>query len=704
MARKTSRKPALSGPFWSIEPERLFAELGTTASGLSADAAAERLDEFGPNLLRPRKRVNAFLLLLGQFRNPLVLILVAAAALSFYLKDHTNSIIILVIVVASGLLGFWQEYGAAGSVEKLLAVVRIRTMVRRGGADAEVPVEEVVPGDLVVLNAGDVIPADCRLLESRDLFCDEAALTGESLPAEKTPGRLPADTALAGRTNSLFMGTHVVSGTALAVVAATGLTTEFGHVSERLRQQPAETEFARGVRRFGFFLLQVTLGLVTAIFAANVLLKHPVYDSFLFSLALAVGLTPQLLPAIMSVSLSRGARHMAARQVIVKRLSSIESFGSMNVLCSDKTGTLTQGQVRVRGALDAKGSDSGKAMLFAFINAGMQTGFANPIDAAVKAQPGLDLAGTRKLDEVPYDFVRKRLSILVQREGRNLLITKGALRTVLAACSRAETAGGSPSPLDEVRAEIEQRAAGFSGQGLRVLGVAYKDVTPAETITRDDERDMTFLGLLVLEDPLKPGIAGTVAELRERGVRLKLVSGDNRLVAETVGRQVGLENPEVITGTELHAVSDEALPVLVDDVDVFAEVEPSQKERIVRALRHAGHVVGFLGDGINDAPALHAADVGISVDSAVDVAKEAADIVLLRRDLSVLVQGVGAGRRTFANTLKYVFMATSANFGNMFSMAGGLLVPAVPAAAADPDSSDQPPDRPAGDDDCRGPR
>jgi len=679
-------------PFWSVPADELLARLEATPAGLSRAQADERFARFGANALKPRKRLSALPLLLAQFKSPLVLVLLGAAVVSYFLHEHTEPVIILIIVALSGLLGFWQEYGAAGAVEKLLALVQVRTRVKRDGTEVEIPVEDVVPGDISVLNAGDVIPGDARVLESKDLFCNEAALTGESFPAEKTAGVLPPDTGLAARTNTLYMGTHVVSGTATALVVGTGRNTEFGRISDRLHLRAPETEFERGVRRFGYFLMQVTLVLVVIIFAANMLLRRPVFDSFLFAVALAVGLTPQLLPAIISINLSKGAQRMARRQVIVKRLAAIQNFGSMTVLCSDKTGTMTVGTVTVREALDMAGNQSDRVLEYAYVNAALQTGFTNPVDAAVLAQRRFDLAGWTKLDEVPYDFVRKRLSVLVEEtanggrrtpnsgapEGsRRLLITKGALPNVLDVCSRVED--GGPVNIAGHREEIEGRYQWLSAKGFRVLGVACRDTGADCVITRDDEKEMTFLGFLVLEDPLKPGIAESVAALRGRGVRLKLVTGDNRLVATHVGVQLGLENPEIITGAELTQITDDALPVLVDDVDVFAEVEPSQKERIVHALARAGNVVGFIGDGINDAPALRAAAVGISVDSAVDVAKEAADIVLLERDLAVLAHGIAEGRWTFANTLKYVFMATSANSGNMFSMAGAsLFLPYLP--------------------------
>jgi P-type Mg2+ transporter len=547
--------------------------------------------------------------------------------------------------------------------------VQTKASVLRDGAQKEVPVEGIVPGDVVLLSAGDLIPGDCLVLESKDLFVNEASLTGETFPAEKMVGVLPPETPLSQRTNSLFMGTDVVSGNAQAVVAATGPGTEFGKISARLKLRPPETEFEQGVRRFGYLLMEVTLVLVVATFAINVYFARPVLDSLLFSLALAVGLTPQLLPAIISINLARGAKKMASEKVIVKRLASIENFGSMNVLCSDKTGTLTEGEIQIQSVVGFDGKDSEKALLYVYLNAFYQTGFTNPIDEAIRAKH-LDLTGYTKLDEVPYDFIRKRLSILVAKDGSRLMVTKGALQKVVDVCASVETSEGTVVEIAKARDEIQKRFEDLSGQGLRVLGIAYKKVETDRPITKDDETGMTFVGFLGLFDPAKPKITETIAELKRLGISLKVITGDNRLVARSISRQVGFPDPKILTGPDLHEMSDEALLGQVGGVDVFAEVEPNQKERIILALKKAGNVVGYLGDGINDASALHAADVGLSVDSAVDVAKESADIVLLEKDLGVLVHGVEEGRRTFANTLKYVFMATSANFGNMFSMAG----------------------------------
>ncbi len=671
-----SRQPPL---FWSVPAAELLGQLQSTPEGLSGAEAGERLARYGANLLKPRKKSDALTLLVSQFRSPIVLILLFATGMSFFLHDHVDASIILAIVLASGLLGFWQERGAANAVEKLLAIVQIKAMAIRDHAPAEILVEQIVPGDVVVLNAGDVIPGDCLILESRDLFVDEATLTGETYPVEKSDATVAAETPLAMRTNALWMGTHVISGSGKAVVVLTGRETEFGKVSDRLNLRPQETEFERGVRRFGYFLMEVTLLLVIAIFAANVYLARPVLDSFLFSLALAVGLTPQLLPAIISINLAHGAKRMASRKVIVKRLASIENFGSMNILCSDKTGTLTEGTVQLQSAVDVEGAPSEKVLFHAYLNAFYETGFTNPIDEAIRTHRTFDLAGYRKLDEIPYDFLRKRLSILVSHDDAGLMVTKGTVPGVLAVCSSAETPEGAVVDIASVRERITRRFEEYSGKGFRSLGIACKRVAPDSSLGKESEAGMTFLGFLVLFDPPKPGIDGTIGLLKGLGVSMKIITGDNSLVAGNIIRQVGFPHPRILAGPELHGMSDDALRKRVTEVDVFAEVEPNQKERIILALRNAGNVVGYMGDGINDASALHSADVGISVDSAVDVAKEAADIVLLEKDLGVLVQGVREGRTTFANTLKYVFMATSANFGNMFSMAGvSLFLPFLP--------------------------
>jgi Mg2+-importing ATPase len=650
----------------------------STTTGLSHQDAQQRLSKYGANSLTQKRKSNPLTLLLNQFKSPIILILIFAAVLSMFLQDAADAIIILTIVLISGLLGFWQERGASDAVEKLLALVQVKATVLREGQSQEIPHEEVVPGDIVLLTAGDSIPGDCLLLESKDLSVNEAALTGETYPADKMSSVLPENTELSQRTNTLYMGTHVISGSAQALVVGTGKQTEFGKVSERLKLRPPETEFERGLSKFGYFLMEVTLILVVLIFVANVYLKRPVLESFLFSLALAVGLTPQLLPAIVSVNLARGAKQMAKKQVIVKRLAAIENFGSMNVFCTDKTGTLTEGEVKIHAAIDSSGNESDRVLFYAYLNAASESGYVNPIDTAIRQHKPFDTSGYEKLDEVPYDFNRKRLSILFTAENTRLMITKGALKNILEVCASVETAPGQIISVTEERQKLQQQAEDIGNKGFRVLGVAYRDFHQ-ESFSKADETNMTFLGYLALFDPPKAGIADTLQELEGLGITPKMITGDSRAVAINILQQIGLPKTKVLTGSQLRQLSDEALMHRVLQTNVFAEVEPNQKERIIIALKKAGNVVGYMGDGINDASALHAADVGISVESAVDVAKEAADIVLMQKDLNVLIGGVKEGRITFANTLKYVFMATSANFGNMFSMAGiSLFIPFLP--------------------------
>lgn len=666
-------------PFWSRETSELLRQLDTSTQGLTSAEARRRIGLCESERITRRHRTEPLRLFLNQFKSPIILILLFAAGLSLFLRNPTDALIVFAIVFVSGVLGFWQEKSANDAVAKLLAIVQTHATVLRDRTEQEVSAEDVVPGDIILLNAGDVIPGDSRILEAKDLFVDEAALTGESYPADKQSVVVPPNTALAECVNALFMGTHVVSGTATAVVVCIGAATEFGKVSSRLKLRPPETEFERGVRRFGYLLMEVTLLLVIAVFAINVFLQRPVLESFLFSLALAVGLTPQLLPAIIAINLAHGAKRMAKDKVIVKRLASIENFGSMDILCCDKTGTLTEGLVQVDSFEDAEGNASEKVLHFAFLNAVYESGFTNPIDAAIRSYRDFDLADYEKVDEIPYDFVRKRLSILVGHGATRLLITKGAVKNVSDICSTAELADGRVVSMDVIRASIQRRLEALGSSGLRALAVAYRELGSRSHILKEDETALTFLGFLVFTDPVKSGVADAIAELRNLGVSFKLVSGDNRHVAAYVGRQVGLDATEIVTGSDLRSIADAALPVVASGVEIFAEVEPQQKEHIIMALRKSGSVVGFMGDGINDASALHAADVGISVDSAVDVAKEAAEIVLLEKNLAVLAEGVQEGRSTFANTLKYVFMATSANFGNMFSMAGAsLFLPFLP--------------------------
>jgi Mg2+-importing ATPase len=671
--------------YWSLASEDLLGRLGSSPEGLGEDIARQRLEQVGHNLLQTKERLTPLKSFLGQFRSPIVLILLFATGVSFIVQEWVDALIILGIVLGSACLSFLHEYNARNAVEKLKAQVSLKTIVLRGGKKTEILAEEVVPGDVVMLSAGRLVPADGLLLEAKDLFVNQAVLTGETFPAEKKPGIVPENATLPERTNCVFMGTSVRSGSGKALVVQTGRLTTFGQIAHSLNLRPPETEFERGVRRFGLLLGEMMLIMVMLVFAFNVYFHKPVLDSLLFSIALAVGLTPQLLPAIIGVNLSKGSRTMAEAGVIVRRLNAIENFGSMDVLCTDKTGTLTLGVVKLDGVLDPTGQPSSRVRMLAYINASLQTGLANPIDEAITLEVDPGAAGVTKLAEIPYDFVRKRMTVVVEDQGQKMMITKGALENTLMVCNRIRLAE-EESPLDEDRTiHIRKQFAGWSEQGYRVLGLAAKELElPATSSdTKDfevsDERDMTFEGFLLFFDPPKPDVADTITRLAGLGVDLKIITGDNKLVAVHTAEAIGLDLTGALTGSQLDDLPDEALWNAVETTSLFAEVDPNQKERIITAMQKRGHVVGYMGDGINDAPSLHSADVGISVDSAVDVAKEAADFVLLRHDLDVLRQGILLGRRTFANTMKYVLITTSANFGNMFSMAGvSLLIPFLP--------------------------
>jgi Mg2+-importing ATPase len=669
--------------YWSRPAERLLEDLGATPQGLGDAEARARLEAVGPNVLKVRKRATALGLFLKQFKSPLVLILLFGTFISALVKDYPDAAVILVIVVGSALITFVQEYAASGAVEKLRARLVHKVTALREGTARAVPAEEIVPGDVVVMSAGSLIPADGRILEAKDFFVSQAVLTGETFPVEKAPGVADPGARLPGRTNCVFMGTTVRSGTARVLIAVTGAETAYGHIADRLARRPPETEFERGIRRFGLMLSQVMVALILVVFGMNIVSVKPPLDSLLFAIALAVGISPELLPAIVTITLSKGARAMAKAGVIVRRLNSIENLGSMDVLCTDKTGTLTEGIVHLDGAFDVDGRPSDEVFRWAFLNARFQTGLANPLDEAITGARPVETAGTVKLDEVPYDFVRKRLSIVVRESGGEpLLVTKGALENVLEVCVDLLKDGGAvPLGLEE-KAAILGRFASWSDQGFRVLGVAVKTMPAQAAYTRDDEHGLTFAGFLSFFDPPKAGVLQTIEALAGLGVRLKILTGDNRRVAEHVARIVGLEVEGVVTGADLGALNEEALWHLAEHATLFTEVDPNEKERIIRALQKNGHVVGYLGDGINDAPALHDADVGISVEGAVDVAREAADLVLLEPGLDILCRGVEEGRVTFTNSLKYIYMTTSANFGNMLSMAAAsLFLPFLPLLA-----------------------
>jgi Mg2+-importing ATPase len=662
-------------------------ELGATPEGLASPEAAARLRRYGRNTVEQQPQHAVLRLLLRQFESPLVLILVFGAVISLMLRDWVDATIILLIVLGSALLSFWQEYKASAAVAELRQNLALTVHVLRDGAVRTAAAMDIVPGDVIRLSAGNLVPADGIVLCARDFLVSEANLTGESFPVEKRPGVVAPETPLSARSNCVFLGTAVRSGTATVLIVATRHATSFGAIAQRLRERAPETEFARGIRHFGYLLMRVMIVMVVFVLVVNHMLGRPVIESLLFAVALAVGISPELLPAIVSVTLSHGARAMARRGVIVRRLEAIENLGSIDVLCTDKTGTLTEGVVVLDAAVDVDGRPSAEVRRLAYVNAAFETGIDNPLDAAIVAvgeKERIALADYRKIDEIPYDFVRRRLMIVVAETGagEHLMITKGAFDNVLDVCATAAR-DGARMPLDDaLRERLHAWYRQKGEEGYRVLAVAVKRMSPRTHYGREDEADMTFIGLLLFFDPPKPEAAATIGDLAALGIRIKIVTGDNRYVAAHVAAAVGLNAQAMLTGGDLVQLGEEALWQRAAHTDLFVEVDPQQKERIVRALQRTGHAVGYLGDGINDAPALHAADVGISIDQAVEVARESADVILLLRDLDVLRFGVEDGRRTFANTLKYISITTSANFGNMVSMALAMpLLPFLPLAA-----------------------
>ncbi|MGO9392156.1 magnesium-translocating P-type ATPase [Rhodoblastus sp.] len=654
----------------------LLQRLHSSDTGLRASEAEGILAVVGPNRVETASHKRLLFAIAERFSNPLVLILLFAAGVSAFTGDVPSFVIIATIVLLSVILDVAQEHQAQNAAESLREEVSLTAKALRDGQPVEVPAAGIVPGDVVLLAAGDLVPADSRLIEARDLYVDEALLTGEPYPAEKNAA--PANggaSASAFPSNLVFMGSSVVSGTAKALVVATGRKAQLGSIASALQKPPPPTAFAMGIQKFGMMIVQATIFLVLFVVLINLLFHRPLLESFLFALALAVGLTPELLPMIVSVTLANGAIRMSRKQVIVKRQSAIDDLGAMDVFCSDKTGTLTEARIKLVREMDLGGRDSGAVLRMAQLNAAFETGLKSPLDEAILAVGKIDLAPWRKIDEVPFDFERRRVSILVEGEGRRLLIVKGAPEDVLGQSAYYDQQGASPLPLDAAaRKTAAETFNGLGAQGYRGLGVAWREVeADRDQANIADETGLTFAGFLAFLDPPKAGAREALNALAELGVALKVVTGDNELVTRHVCGELGLKIGGTLTGPEVEVLTDEALQARVDETTLFCRVTPPQKSRIITALRRRGHVVGYLGDGINDAPSLHAADVGFSVDTAVDVAKDAAAMILLRKDLGVLADGVREGRKTFMNIIKYMMMGTSSNFGNMFSMAGAVL-------------------------------
>lgn len=655
----------------------LLQQLQTSENGLTSDQARDRLAANGPNEPAAPHRTGAVRAIILLLANPLVLILLIAAIVSAFLGEAVNAAIIVCIVAVGAAVNFAQSYRSQRALERLRHSVASTATVLRDGLWSEIPRQQLVPGDIIRLSAGDVVPADSRLLHAKDLHVQQAALTGESMPVEKEPSHPLGPSG--ERPDTVFMGTSVVSGTATAVVEVTGRGTALGDIAARLAARAPETEFERGTRRFSFFIMQTVLFLVLFVFLFSIALRHDALETLLFVVALAVGLTPEFLPMIIAVTLAQGAVQMARKKVIVKHLAAMQNFGSMDILCSDKTGTLTSGSMTLERKLDPLGGSSEQPFLLAYLNSFHETGIKSPLDAAILASAAMDISAYRKLDEIPFDFERRRLSIVVERAGQRLMITKGAPLEVLSICTSYELDGQQVALDCPARCKCESAYQQLNSQGFRVLAVAYRLVPDQPAYRAADEQETTLVGFLAFTDPVRPDAADAIVDLREDGVEVKVITGDNELVARHVCQQVGLDVSRVVLGDDIDSMTDSALGAVAEETAVFARISPAQKNRIVLALKHRGHVVGFLGDGINDAPSLHAADVGISVGEAADVAKDAAEIILLEHSLRVLHSGIIEGRMAFGNVMKYLLMGTSSNFGNMFSMAAAsLFLPFLP--------------------------
>jgi P-type Mg2+ transporter len=683
---RTDKQSTSVKNFWDEPRAELLELLRATPAGLTSDEARRRLSLYGPNSMAKESRFAALVSLLRFLINPLVIILLVASGISLALGDPVGGGIIISMVLLSVLLNFFMEFQAQHAVEEIRKQVATTAAVMRDGREQEMAVAELVPGDIIRLNAGDLVPADACLLEVKDLQVRESALTGESLCVEKTCGELPAGKhGVAEASNSVFMGTAIQTGIGTAVVVRTGRNTAFGEIAQRLAARPPETEFGRGIRHFGLMITRVIMLLVLFVLLVNIAFHRPVLESFLFSVALAVGMTPEMMPMIITVTLAQGARRMTKKKVLVKQLSAIEDFGSIEILCSDKTGTLTEGEIVLDRHVDAQGEDDDSVLRLVYLNSFFQAGIKSPLDDAILRHERPLIVEYEKLDEIPFDFNRKRLSVVVRHGDECLLITKGEAESIFAICQTVTVQGpsregGSTQPFDQSRrtqaAETFQK---LSADGFRVLGVAVRKVDKQDTYTVAVEQDMTLAGFAAFLDPPKEGVISVLEALKQNGVSVVIMTGDNRYVTQKVAHDVGLQADHVVTGSEVDTMDDPALAYQAEHGAIFTRVSPEQKNRVILALKARGHVVGYIGDGINDAPSLHTADVGISVMNSVEVAKDAAKIILLEKDLAVLNDGIIEGRRCFANIMKYIVMGTSSNFGNMFSMAAAsLFLPFLP--------------------------
>jgi len=661
--------------------DALFEKLKTSEKGLSEQEARIRLQEYGFNEPAKKKKRTILVQILSKFLNPLVIVLLIIAAFSLFFGEKISALLVSLMAIMSVFLSFIQEYRAGKEAEKLSEMVRATATVYRNGKSKEIKMREIVLGDIVDLFAGDMIPADLRIISCKDLFINQASLTGESFPIEKVAEAIQTkNSSISELRNIAFMGSSVVSGTALGVVIKTGIFTQFGELSGRLATMRIETGFDKGIRKFTWLMIRAMFFMVLFIFAINTLRRRNFIESLLFSLGVAVGLTPEMLPMLVAINLSKGAIAMSKKQVIVKRLNSIQNFGAMDVLCTDKTGTLTLDKIVLEKHCDVVRKEDDDVLRYAYINSFYQTGLKNLLDRAILKHEKILIGQFKKIDEIPFDFSRKIMSVLVEMDGKDRIISKGAPEEIFRRCTRYELEGEVLDMEDLILSDLKEEYDNLSTDGFRVLAIAYKDMdNKKETYSKDDEKDLILKGYVAFLDPPKPTARRAIQALEKLGIDFKVLTGDNELVTKKICSEVGLDVRGLVIGEQVDKLNDKELQELVKTADVFARLSPLQKERIIHALHENKHIVGYLGDGINDAPALKTSDVGISVNNAVDIAKESADIILLKKSLMVLEDGAIEGRKTFGNIVKYIKMGSSSNFGNMFSMTGGsMFLPFLP--------------------------
>jgi len=661
--------------------EGIFSKLKTSSKGLSEKEARKRLEIYGFNEPAKRRKRTIFTQILSKFVNPLVIVLIIIGCFSLYFGSQMSAFLVFMMIVMSVFLSFIQEHRSEKAAEKLSEMVRTTATVYRNGRSKEVNIREIAPGDIVDLFAGDMIPADLRIISCKDLFINQASLTGESFPIEKISGPVQTkSTSVSELRNIAFMGSSVVSGTALGVVIKTGISTQFGEISRRLASMRIETSFDKGVNSFTWLMIRAMILMVIAIFAINALRGRHFMEALLFSLSVAVGLTPEMLPMLIAINLSKGAIAMSKKEVIVKRLNSIQNFGAMDVICTDKTGTLTMDHIILEKHCDVVRKDDESVLKYAYLNSYYQTGLKNLLDKAILKHEKIAVKKFKKIDEMPFDFSRKIMSVVVEMDGKHALIAKGAPEEIFKRCTHYELDGEIFEMEQWLLADLREEYDRLSADGFRVLALAYKDITvKKEAYSKDDEQELVLKGYVAFLDPPKADAKEAIEALTKQGIQFKVLTGDNELVTKKICSEVGLEITGLIIGEQLEKMSDAEIQEAAKTANVFARMSPLQKEKVIRALHKNNHIVGYLGDGINDAPALKASDVGISVDNAVDIAKESADIILLKKSLLVLEDGVIEGRKTFGNIVKYIKMGSSSNFGNMFSMTGGsIFLPFLP--------------------------